>query len=81
MTSDGPLVVEWSCEGPEAVTTGFLNVGKLLSSNWTVCWDTVSASDMVGMICDASERYGDSGGSVAIPSDIVGSCEIVDCAE
>lgn len=67
--------------GTFAVTTGEINVGKLISSNASSNEDKVTASDTYGIICDATEDMTNTGGTIPCPTDIVGTCEMYDVTE
>ncbi len=65
-----------SKNGTFAVTTGEINVGKLISSNVSSNEEKVTASDTYGIICDATEDITNSGGTIPCPTDMVGTCEM-----
>lgn len=70
-----------SKNGAFAVTAGEINVGKLISSNVSSNEECVTASDTYGIICDATEDITNPGGTIPCPTDIVGTCEIIDITE
>lgn len=57
-----------------AVATGKLNVGKLLSANKTINEECRTALDTVGIICDITDMSAENKHGKPNPIDIVGSC-------